>query len=203
MALTTINWCNETRKLRDLIPWEHNPRLIRDEQAERLQESREEFNQPHVFLIGPDDELYDGHQRLYTWAEKWGLDLEIAVRVASRSLTELERRKLTVYLHKGAHGEFDFDALANWGMEEELLEWGFDEMDFGNYQADLPVTDPGFLDADTLMFTMLPEQLEVVERVLTNLSQEHGDYPGNSDKKANALYHLASSYEERSPWKDL
>lgn len=40
-----ITWTNERRKLADLIPWEHNPRVIKNKQAERLVDSVETFGQ--------------------------------------------------------------------------------------------------------------------------------------------------------------
>lgn len=42
---TAITWTNERRKLADLIPWEHNPRVIKQKQAERLVDSVETFGQ--------------------------------------------------------------------------------------------------------------------------------------------------------------
>jgi len=137
-GMSDITWTNDTRRLCDLIPWERNPRQIREAEAERLKESREEFNQPQVVVIGPDDDLYDGHQRLFTWLDEWGPDLEVAVRVSSRPLTEQERQKLTILLHTGAHGDWDWDALANWGLEEELLDWGFSEVELGVWAGEIP-----------------------------------------------------------------
>lgn len=96
----------------------------------RLQESLAEFGQVEPVCIGPANELYNGHQRLKSWAAKYG-DIEIDVRVSSRALTEKEREKLTVFLHKGAAGEWDFDALANEFELDELMDWGFTEKDFG------------------------------------------------------------------------
>lgn len=40
-----ITWTNERRKLSDLIPWERNPRTIKNAQAERLVDSVETFGQ--------------------------------------------------------------------------------------------------------------------------------------------------------------
>jgi hypothetical protein len=91
-----------------------------------LQESLAEFGQVEPVCIGPGNELYNGHQRLKSWAAKYG-DIEIDVRVSSRALTEKEREKLTVFLHEGAVGEWDFDALANEFELPELIEWGFEE----------------------------------------------------------------------------
>jgi hypothetical protein len=124
-----ITWTNERRKLADLIPWEHNPRTIKQKQAERLVDSVETFGQVETLAIGPTNELYNGHQRLSVLAGQYGMDYEVDVRVASRPLTERERQQLTVYLHRGATGEFDMAALADWDMGD-LLTWGFDEGDF-------------------------------------------------------------------------
>ncbi len=51
--------------------------------------------------------------------------------MSSRARTEKEREKLTVYLHKGAAGEWDFDILANEFEIDELLEWGFEPFELG------------------------------------------------------------------------
>ena len=118
-----ITWTNEKRKLSELIPWPRNPRQIKGPEVKRLQESLAEFGQVEPIACGPDNELYNGHQRLKSWAAKYG-DIEIEVRVSSRPLTEKEREKLTVYLHKGAAGEWDFDTLSEWDTED-LLSWGF------------------------------------------------------------------------------
>lgn len=122
-----IIWTNETRKLEDLIHWPRNPRQIKGKQAERLAESVNEFGQVETLAIGPNNELYNGHQRANVLAAKHGLDYEVEVRVASRELSEKEREKLTVYLHQGATGEWDFDTLANEFEIDELLEWGFED----------------------------------------------------------------------------
>jgi hypothetical protein len=120
-----ITWTNEKRKLSELIPWPRNPRQIKTDQAKRLVQSFDEFGQVETIAIGPGNEVYNGHQRLNVLAQKFGKDYEVEVRVASRALTEKEREKLTIFLHKGAAGEFDFDVLANEFELDDLLEWGF------------------------------------------------------------------------------
>ena len=124
----TINWTNERRKLSELIPWEINPAQINQRQAERLEESLELFGQIQTLAISPSNEIYDGHQRKLVWSasQKYGGDYEVDVRVASRELTEQERKKLVIYLRKGAVGEFDFEILANHFEIDDLLDWGFD-----------------------------------------------------------------------------
>jgi DNA modification methylase len=139
-----ITWTNETRKLSELVPWPRNPRQIRKEQVERLQDSLDEFGQPETIAIGPGNEIYNGHQRLKSWADKFG-DIDVDVRVASRELSEKEREKLTVFLHKGAAGEWDFDVLANEFEVDDLLDWGFDEhdLDLDLWGVEEPEPDPG------------------------------------------------------------
>src|SRR5512139_1397734 len=141
--MSDITWTNERRKLSDLIPWPRNPRQIKSDQVARLQDSFEEFGQPEVIAIGPGNEVYNGHQRLKSWAAKFG-DIEVDVRVASRALTEKEREKLTVFLHRGAIGEWDFDILANEFELDDLLEWGFEkkELDLDLWLPE-PPEDPG------------------------------------------------------------
>ena len=122
-----ITWTNETRKLGELSPWSRNPRQIDRDQAKRLNESFQTFGQVETIAIGPDNEVYNGHQRLSVLLEKYGKNHEIEVRVSSRKLTEKEREKLTIFLHKGTTGQWDFDMLANEFEFDELIEWGFDE----------------------------------------------------------------------------
>lgn len=129
----------------DLKPWPRNPRQIKEDQARRLGESLEEFGQPETIAIGPDNEIYNGHQRLSVWMNEHGPDFEVDVRVSSRKLTEKEREKLTVYLHKGAAGEWDYDLLANEFDIGDLLEWGFEDFELGveGWGEEPPPDDPG------------------------------------------------------------
>lgn len=129
--MTDITWTNETRKLRDLKPWPRNPRQINKDQARRLSESFDEFGQVETIAVGPDNEVYNGHQRLSVLLSKHGKDYEVEVRVSSRALTEKEREKLTVFLHKGAAGEWNFDVLANEFEVDDLVNWGFSPEELG------------------------------------------------------------------------
>ncbi len=135
--MANITWTNERRKLSQLKPWQRNPRQIKNKQAEILADSFDTFGQVETIAIGPDSEIYNGHQRLSVLVGQYGLDYEVDVRVSSRALTEKEREKLTVFLHRGATGEWNFDELANWDVSD-LLEWGFEESDFPFDVAGVP-----------------------------------------------------------------
>jgi len=124
-----IIWSAKKVRLGDLIPWERNPRRINDAQAARLQESFDEFGQIETVAVGPSSEVYNGHQRLKVLMAKMGPDFEIDARISSRPLTEKEREKLTIYLHSGTIGEFDYEMLAEEFELPELEAWGFSDED--------------------------------------------------------------------------
>lgn len=126
-----IVWTNVTRTLGELQPWVRNPRQIKSDQAKRLAESFDTFGQVETIAIGPDNEVYNGHQRLNVLMAQHGREYVVECRQASRALTEKEREKLTVFLHKGAAGEWDFDILANEFEIDDLLEWGFEAFELG------------------------------------------------------------------------
>ena len=131
MAANRIVWTDEKRKLGDLLAWPRNPRQIDRKQAKRLAESFDEFGQVEPLAIGPANEVYNGHQRLNVLMQQYGPDAEFDVRVASRALTEKEREKLTIYLHKGAAGTWDMDILADQFEVDDLLAWGFEPFELG------------------------------------------------------------------------
>ena len=127
-----LTWTNERRTLGQLTPWEANPRQIKEDQAERLAGSFDDFGQVETLAIDPDGEVVNGHQRLNALRQKHGKGYEVDVRVASRKLTMDERKKLTIYLHEGATGEWNFDMMANIFELDELTEGGFPEWKLGN-----------------------------------------------------------------------
>lgn len=155
-----ITWTNEKRRLDELQPWPRNPRQINKDQAKRLAQSFDEFGQVETIAIGPGNQVYNGHQRLNVLMDKHGGDYEIEVRVSSRELTEKEREKLTVFLHKGAAGEWNFDTLANEFEVDELVEWGFAPGELGISTIDesdsldmSKLPDVGSKDGDVVMTT--------------------------------------------------
>ena len=126
-----MEWENVTRKLSELDPWESNPREIMEKQAARLEESFEEFGQVETIAIGPENQVYNGHQRLNVLMAKHGPEFIVECRQSSQALTEQQRKKLTAFLHKGATGQWDWEILGNEWDPDEMLEWGFEEFELG------------------------------------------------------------------------
>lgn len=119
-------WKNVKVPLGKIKPWMHNPREITKEQADRLGESIDEFGQADVLLIGPGFDLYNGHQRYGVLLQKHGPKHVVDCRQSSRPLTELERKKLTILLHAGATGQWNWEAVRTWDAEQ-LLDWGINK----------------------------------------------------------------------------
>ena len=113
-----------------MIPADYNPRQIDKGAFEQLKTSLESFEcvEPAVINIHPDrlNVIVGGHQRIKAakalkWKEFPCIEVDLT----------LEREKeLNVRLNKNT-GEFDMDMLANHFDVEDLVDWGFDESDFG------------------------------------------------------------------------
>jgi len=132
----TLSWTNITVRLGDLKPWADNPRLSTKKQAARLLESFDTFGQPQVIVVGPDFEVYDGHQRLSALLTIHGKDYQVDARQSDRELTDEERRKITLYLNGVASGSWDWDALSGWDAQS-LIGWGMDADELAVWKRDV------------------------------------------------------------------
>lgn len=120
-----IEWTNCTVKLGDLKPWADNPRMSTKAQAKRILDSFKKFGQVQVIAIGPENEVYDGHQRLSALLTIHGADHEVDARRSNRPLTYDERQELVAALHLGAFGSWNWDKLSGWDADL-LTSWGAD-----------------------------------------------------------------------------
>jgi ParB family chromosome partitioning protein len=133
--MSDIIWTNTRVKLGDLKPWADNPRLSTKAQARRLLASFDKFGQVQTVAIGPDCEVYDGHQRLSALLTLYGSDYMIDARQSNRPLTDAERRELVISLHAGAVGSWDWDKVSGWSAPE-LMEWGMNDETLNSWGKD-------------------------------------------------------------------
>jgi DNA modification methylase len=130
-------WINCCVKLGDLKPWAENPRFSTKAQAERIVASLKQFGQPLTISIGPNNEVYDGHQRLSAWLTLHGPDFEVDARRASYALSDEQRRGLVLALSPlGAFGSFDWEKLSGW-QPAELKAWGADNETLKGWKDDV------------------------------------------------------------------
>jgi len=119
-----LEWHNEKRKVKDLIPADYNPRYLTDKDRYDLEQSITRFNEvePVVINIGSrNNVLIGGHQRLIIYADL-GKE-EIDVRVPNRELTIEEETELNLRLNKNT-GSWDWNKLKDIDINK-LLDVGF------------------------------------------------------------------------------
>lgn len=135
-----IEWHNEKRKIKELVPYVSNPRQITEKQAEDLKKSLDKFGLAASLVINTDNTIIGGHQRkkIMETLMQMPPDFEIDVRVPERKLTDEEVKELNVRLNRNV-AEWDFDALANNFELDDLLDWGFES---GDLDLDLWMPEP-------------------------------------------------------------
>lgn len=119
-----IQWFNEKRKVKDLIPWDKNPRKISEDQLEQLKKSLDKFNYATPICISKEGTIVAGHMRTRALIALGRGEEEIDVRVASRELTKEEFEEFAIRDNANG-GEWDFKALLDFSIDT-LADWGFD-----------------------------------------------------------------------------
>jgi len=124
-----LSWNTEKRKIKDLVPYKHNPRRLTEEQGAQLKKSLEKFNLVEIPAINTDGVIIAGHQRLSIMQALGRGGEMIDVRVPSRKLTEAELKEYNLRSNKNT-GEWDFDILANDFEQSMLTDVGFNLAEF-------------------------------------------------------------------------
>ena len=130
-------WHNEKRIIKDLLPYEFNPRQITAKQVEDLKKSLSKFGLVEIPVIDIDNVIVAGHQRLKIMQILGHGEEEIDVRVPNRKLTEEEFKEYNIRSNKNV-GEWDFDILANNFDMDDLTSWGFETTELDKYFSEEP-----------------------------------------------------------------
>lgn len=118
MLMKHLSWHTEKRKVKDLIPYELNPRKLPDEQAEKLKESLTKFDLVEIPAIDIDNKIVAGHQRMKILLLLGRGDEEIDVRVPNRALTKEEFKEYNIRSNLNI-GDWDWSLLAD--IDESFL----------------------------------------------------------------------------------
>ena len=105
-----LEWSTVQRKVKDLIPYEYNPRILTPEKKEKLRISLEKFNLAEIPAINTDNVLIAGHQRIIVLIEIGRGDDIIDVRIPNRPLTEQEFKEYNITSNVQT-GEWDPEIL--------------------------------------------------------------------------------------------
>jgi hypothetical protein len=117
-----IFWHLENRYIKDLTPYEKNPRYLTSRMESNLINSIIEFGIIDRPCINLDNTIIGGHQRIEV-LKKLGIG-DVEVLVPSIMLTQEEVEKLNLILNK-VGGDWDYDVLANEFDLDLLLQMGF------------------------------------------------------------------------------
>ena len=128
--MENIKWKVETRKVSDLKPWKHNPRIITELGLDQLKKSIDEIGYAQFININHDNEILSGHARWLVLKDK-DQEREIPVLIPYRKLTIEEQEAVIVRMNKNIAGEWDFEILANKFEIDRLKEFGFKEEELG------------------------------------------------------------------------
>jgi ParB-like chromosome segregation protein Spo0J len=128
-----LAWHTENRKVKDLCPYENNPRILTEKQAQDLRASLEKFNLVEIPAINTNNMLVAGHQRIKIMMMLGRGEEEIDVRVPNRPLTDEEFREYLIRSNKNT-GEWDFEMLANEWDAEAPLAFGFTPKELGGFE---------------------------------------------------------------------
>lgn len=118
-----INWKNERRKIRDLLPAGYNPRKLTEKQAGDIRKSLEKFDVADPLIINTTGTIIGGHQRVKVLSDL-GVT-EVDVRVPDRELSLEEEKELNLRLNRNS-GEWDWEKLADFDIDF-LKAVGFDD----------------------------------------------------------------------------
>lgn len=118
-----IEWTTEQRKVKDLVPYNYNPRKITPDRLERLTRSLEKFNLAEIPAVNTDGVIIAGHQRVKVLMELGRSDEMIDVRIPSRTLTEQEFKEYNIISNISV-GYWDVDILEECFADIDLMELG-------------------------------------------------------------------------------
>ena len=96
MNKNALIWHNEKRKVRDLAPFDHNPRTLSEKERADLEQSLVRFNLVEIPAINTDNVIIAGHMRLKILIDLGRGDEEIDVRVPNRKLSEKELEEYNI-----------------------------------------------------------------------------------------------------------
>lgn len=129
----TIQWTLKKLQIKDLHPYEKNPRTINKEQFKQVRASVQKFGLIDKPIVNQDLVIIGGHQRIQA-LKKEGIK-EVDCWYPERKLDAKEVEECNIRLNK-AHGAFDFDTLANEFEIPDLINWGFDPAEFEDYSIE-------------------------------------------------------------------
>ena len=154
---TDLVWSTVQSKVSDLVPYEHNPRILDPQQEVELINSLKKFNLAEIPAINTNNTVVAGHQRLKIMIMLGRGDEIIDVREPNRLLTEEELKEYNVISNVPA-GRWDVGKLGEAFADIDLTKLGLNV-------DEIPVPEP-------LMLGVIEDpgaEMEPLEKAITKV----------------------------------
>ncbi len=139
-----LSWTAGVREVKDLLPWNENPRKISKQALGKLKEKITQNGFHSVIVIDADNTILSGNQRKKALTEL-GVKT-VSVMIPSRKLSDEERRRIGIESNIN-DGEWDFEKLKSFDLE--LLQFaGFDEKELVKFWDEDKDTKDDKFDVD-------------------------------------------------------
>lgn len=139
-----LSWTTGVREVKDLLPWQENPRKISKVALDKLKEKITQNGFHSVIVIDTDNTILSGNQRKVALMEL-GINT-VDVMIPSRRLSDAERQRIGIESNIN-DGEWDFEKLKSFDLE--LLQFaGFDEKELVKFWDEEKDTKDDKFDVD-------------------------------------------------------
>ena len=166
-----LKWETKKVKVKDLIELDINPRKISDAKKQKLIESLEKFNLAEIPAVNTDMQIIGGNQRVSALMMVGRGEEEIDVRVPNRKLTKKEVKEYAIISNTHA-GEFDFEILEEWFVEDvNIEEIGFEIPGWDDWQTQLDKELVGGVQDDDFDVPVGGSETDIVEGDIFEIGQ--------------------------------
>lgn len=158
-----LKWETKKVKVKDLIELDINPRKISEAKKQKLIESLEKFNLAEIPAVNTDMQIIGGNQRVSALMMVGRGEEEIDVRVPNRKLTKKEVKEYAIISNTHA-GEFDFEILEKWFVEDvNIEEIGFEIPGWDDWQTQMDKELVGEVQEDDFDVPVGGSETDIVE----------------------------------------
>ena len=166
-----LKWETKKVKVKDLIELDINPRKISEAKKQKLIESLEKFNLAEIPAVNTDMQIIGGNQRVSALMMVGRGEEEIDVRVPNRKLTKKEVKEYAIISNTHA-GEFDFEILEEWFVEDvNIEEIGFEIPGWDDWQTQLDKELVGGVQDDDFDVPVGGSETDIVEGDIFEIGQ--------------------------------
>ncbi len=166
-----LKWETKKVKVKDLIELDINPRKISEAKKQKLIESLEKFNLAEIPAVNTDMQIIGGNQRVSALMMVGRGEEEIDVRVPNRKLTKKEVKEYAIISNTHA-GEFDFEILEEWFVEDvNIEEIGFEIPGWDDWQTQMDKELVGEVQDDDFDVPVGGSETDIVEGDIFDIGQ--------------------------------